>query len=249
MDLSVYEKFVLVFGVLCVISFLLCTMYDSEEIEKVSDYSIIFTHIFVLPTIYVVLNTRWLYILIIVTVFFSLLYHMAKLGDVDEIEYFKLADEASQAVLIWVTVFIYVFEDMPLWGVPFLMFVAIVVGGFGTVEIVNTNVDSLVGGIAILLLTLYIIHKALISKCSLQDDYFVYKRKYKHVIIGFLSFCVAFVFYSLDTFYNGSVYNFLHSAWHVCAYIALYFTFSSRKDKLKEQIDEIRIKRTSFALF
>ena len=249
MDLSVYEKFILLLAVVCIISFLLCTMYDTEEIHQVSEYTIIFTHVFVLPTIYVVLNTRWLYILIIVTVFFSLLYHMAKIGDVEEIEYFKLADEASQAVLIWTTVFIYVFEDMPLWGIPFLMVVAIVVGAFGTVEVVNTNMDNLIGGTAIVLLTLYIIHKALVSNCSVEDDYFVYKRKYKHVIIGFLAFCVAFIFYTLDTLYDGSVYNFLHSCWHVCAYVALYFTFSSRKDKLKEQIDEIRIKRTSFALF
>lgn len=250
MDLSVYEKCILAFAVVSILSFSICMMYDTPEIEQVSDYSIVFTHIFVLPTIYVVLNTRWLYILILVTVFFSLLYHVAKLGNVgDELTYYKLADMASQAILIWVTVIVYIFEDMPMWGIPFILLLGLVVAAFGTVEVANTNIDSLVAGTAILLLTLYIIHKALLSKCSLQDDYFVYKRKYKHVIIGFLCFCVAFVFYSLDTLYVGSKYNFLHSCWHVAAYVSLYFTFSSRKDNLQEQIDEIRIKRTSFAYF
>lgn len=89
----------------------------------------------------------------------------------------------------------------------------------------------------------------LLSGCSLNSDFFQTKRKYVHVFLSMAYFLIAYILYVVASFYEGTTYSLIHATWHVCAYVALYFIFSSRKNQYTFQIDEVRIKRTDFALY
>lgn len=250
-ELSFYEKFMIGISVFAVIAFLLLVIVqDNSTVAVVSDYAIIFTHIFILPTIYICLQTVWLYVLLLITSFFSILFHLAKLSIKDYAMY-EMADLASQGVLVWVTMMLFLFNDMPPVGLGILFVVAIILSVAGEEKIYDVDVDTVVCSIPMLIVLLYVLHKLLRTNCSLDSNYWVYKRKYIHVFVALLFFTAAYVMYTVAGSYekeNNVIYNLIHAGWHTCAYSALYFVFASRKDSLKPQLDEIRIIRTDFAV-
>lgn len=221
---------------------------DNDTISMFSDYAIIFTHIFVLPTIYLCVKTRWLYATIIFTSLFSMAYHVSQFT-VEDNRTYKVADMASQGVLIWLTMFIFVFDDMPPFGVVTLIAVGIIIASFGTVEIGSTNVDMFTCSIPLLIVICYTLHKIVLAGWSFKGNFFQQKRNYIHVIVGLMYFFFAYILFTVAGSYEGTKYKLIHATWHVCAYVALYFVFASRKSVLDNQINEIRVQRTFFALY
>ena len=249
MQVNAYDLFMLYSSILVGILCLMLLIYsDDGGVETFSDYAIIFTHLFILPTVYLCLKTPWLYTLLILTSLFSIMYHIAKIV-MEEYESYELADMASQGVLIWLTMLLFIFEDMPPLGIAVLFIVAVVISAFGDIKVTVVDVDTITCSIPMLIVVFYIIHKMLIAGCSLNSDFFQTKRKYVHVFLSLAYFFIAYVLFVVASNYEGTKYSLIHATWHVCAYVALYFIFSSRKNQDTYQIDEVRLRRTDFALY
>ncbi len=223
--------------------------------DTVGDYGVMLTHIFILPSVYLASNTRWLAVLIAITCISSTTYHAVKLANVDKevLLNFQLVDEASQVILIWLSTLLFVYNDFPYLGIPFLTFIGIVVAAFGHYKLFSTSFDNVVAGLAMIVLLLFIFYKLFISKCKFNSNFFTYKRVWEFIIIGFGYFILASIFYTMATEYakyegEKNNYNFLHSGWHICAYTALFFVFRSRVKPLDTILKTVRIQRTEFAV-
>jgi hypothetical protein len=239
-----YDRFMIITSlIVSIVCIALVSNDDNETVSNFSGYAIIFTHLFVLPTIYLCVKTRWLYATIILTSLFSIAYHIARIVAGDP-KAFELADMASQGILIWLTMFIFIFDNMPPSGVVMLFGVGIVIASFGEIEIGTTNVDNVMCSIPMLIVICYILHKL-----AIESNFFKQKRNYFHVIVGLMYFLLAFIIFTVASSYDGARYNLIHATWHVCAYVALYFVFASRKKVEENHIEEIRVERTSFALY
>tara|TARA_A100001015_G_scaffold306165_1_gene400032 strand:- start:5582 stop:6397 length:816 start_codon:yes stop_codon:yes gene_type:complete len=260
-DMNIFNTYddVLVILSLLLVFILMCLLFlpYSDTLTVVGDYSVMLTHLFALPSVYLTINTRWLFALLFVTAAISLTYHAVVIADYDKATdlKFELADEAAQSVLIWTSTLIFVFNDMPFLGIPFLMVVGIVVAIFGDTQLFSTDVDHIVNGLAIVSVLLFITYKLFVAKCNFQTNFFRYKRIWEFILIGLGYFILAFGFYFLGgqmVNYEGEKqrinYNLLHSGWHICAYTALFFIFRSRVKPLKTLMSTVRIKRTSFAV-
>jgi len=222
--------------------------------DTVGDYAVMTTHIFILPSVYLASNTRWLAVLIAITCISSITYHAVKLANIEKelMLDFQLVDESSQAVLIWTSTILFVYNDFPYLAIPFLFTIGVLVAAFGHYEMFSTSFDNVVSGLAVIVVLLFIFYKLFISKCNFNSNFFRYKRVWEFIIIGFGFFILASIFYTMATEYakyeGENNYNFLHSGWHICAYTALFFVFRSRVKPLDTILKTVRIKRTEFAV-
>ena len=243
---------------LCILLFLPA----SSGLQTVGDYMIMFTHLFILPTIHLATRTTWLAYLVGLTCVLSLIYHFVS------IEYnghnasenlkisFQRVDMSAQSVLVWLSTILFLFDDMPNVGLPFLTLVGIIIAVFGDHTIMFTDLDTLVNGAAILCTLIFIIYKLIQSNCSLNAVFFQEKRVWQFIFTGLGYFVLAFLFYIFATriskHYVGEKeiisYNCLHASWHICAYMALYFIFKSRVERCYTLLNTVRIKRTQFAM-
>jgi len=253
-----YDSVIIISTLLLTFSCLfLMVLPISDAVSEAGDATVIITHAWILPSIYLASNTRWLSVSIALTALVSLTYHAAKLSkfEKDLLLHFQMADESAQAVLIWLSAILFIYDDFPFLGVPFLFFVGILVAVFGDYTILSMKFDSFVVGIAILLTLLFLLYKLFLSKCNFNTTFFRYKRVWEFITIGFGFFILATLFYMLASDienYEGEKknnnYNFLHSGWHLCAYTALFFIFRSRVKPLNTLLTNVRIKRTQFAM-
>ena len=165
--------------------------------DTIGDYGVMLTHIFILPSVYLASNTRWLAVLIGITCIASLTYHAVKLANVDKevVLNFQMVDEASQAVLIWLSTLLFVYNDFPYIGIPFLAMIGIVVTAFGDYTLLSTTFDNVVVGLAMIVLFLFIFYKLFISKCNFNSNFFKYKRVWEFIIIAFGFFILASIFF------------------------------------------------------
>ena len=253
-----YDSFIIIASLLLTFSCLFVMFLPfSESLVVVSDYYVMITHILILPSMYLASKTRWLSILIGLTGFISIVYHSVKVANLEEdmVLKFELADESAQAVLIWLSTLLFIYEDFPFIGIPVLFFVGIIVAVFGDATILAVSIDNWIVGIAITIMLLFLLYKLFVSKCNFNSDFFKYKRIWEFILIGFAFFVLAIVFYTLGSSYtkysgkkNIGNYNLLHSGWHICAYSALFFIFRSRVKPLKTLLNTVRIRRTQFAI-
>ncbi len=223
--------------------------------DTLGNYGVMLTHIFILPSVYLASNTRWLAVLIAITCIASITYHALKLANVDKelVLNFELVDEASQAILVWLSTLLFVYNDFPYLGIPFLFLVGILVAAFGEYTIFSISFDNVVVGLAMIVLLIFIFYKLFVAKCNFNSNFFKYKRIWEFILIGLGFFILACTFYTMATEYakyegEKSNYNFLHSGWHICAYTALFFIFRSRVKPLDTILKTVRIKRTQFAV-
>ena len=221
----------------------------------IGDYVIILSHLFVLPTLSLTVKTRWLTYIISITSVFSTIYHFVKISDDDTLSKFEAIDEASQSMLIWLTTFLVLFDDMPPSGLAFLIIVGLTVGQFGTDTLAFIDFNLFINGAAILSTIIFILYRFVKSKCKLDAAFFQEKRRWQCLIIGLTYFLIAFILYSEAAAieqWRGSEevikYKYIHSMWHICAYTALYFIYKSRLNPNEEELNTIRIKRTRFAI-
>ena len=253
-----YDSFIIVASLLLTCSCLVILFLPfSESLSTASDYYVMTTHILVLPSMYLASKTRWLSTLIGLTGFISILYHSVKIANIQQktVLKFQLADESAQAVLIWLSTLLFIYEDFPLLGIPVLFFVGIIVAVFADTTLLDVSIDNWIVGIAITIMMFFLLYKLFVSKCNFNSDFFRYKRVWEFIVIGFGFFVLAIIFYTLGTNYteySGKkkivTYNLLHSGWHICAYSALFFIFRSRVKPLKTLLNTVRIRRTQFAI-
>lgn len=243
---------------LCILLFLPA----SSVLQTVGDYMIMFTHLFIIPTIHLATRTSWLAYLVGLTCVLSLLYHFIFIeynGQVASENLrisFQRVDMSAQSVLVWLSTILFIFDDMPNVGLPFLTLVAIITSVFGDDTILFTDLDTLINGAAILCTLIFIIYKLIQSNCSLNANFFQEKRVWQFIFTGLGYFVLAFAFYIFATriskHYEGEKeiisYNCLHASWHICAYMALYFIFKSRVARCYTLLNTVRIKRTQFAM-
>lgn len=223
--------------------------------DTIGEYGVMLTHIFILPSVYLASNTRWLAVLIAVTCIASITYHAVKLANVDKevVLNFELVDEASQAILIWLSTLLFVYNDFPYLGIPFLLLIGILVATFGEYTLLSSTFDNVVVSLAMIVIFLFILYKLFISKCNFDNNFFKYKRVWEFIVIGLGFFILASIFFAIATEYakyegEKNNYNFLHSGWHICAYTALFFIFRSRVKPLDTILKRVKIKRTDFAI-
>ena len=248
--------------ILIVISIILLILFTiplfvsaTSTLLTLGDYVIILSHLFVLPTLYLTTRTRWLTYIISITCGFSALFHFVKIADNTTKWKFEAMDEASQSMLIWLTTILVLFDDMPPGGVAFLLIVGLIVSQFGKDTLGFTTYNIFINGVAILSTVVFILYRFFESRCKLDTNFFQEKRRWQCLIIGLTYFLVAFTCYSESSateFWRGSdeviKYKYVHSMWHICAYMALYFIYKSRLDPSEEVLNTIRVKRTQFAI-
>ena len=206
-------------------------------------------------------RTPWLAYIIGLTCFLSLLYHFITIeynGNVVDKETkikFQSLDESAQTVLIWLSTLLFLFDDMPYFGLPLLLVVALLVAIFGDEIVVFSDVDTLLNGFAIFITLVFVAYRLIESKCNLNSNFFTDKRVWQYVFIGLGYFVLAFSLYFLATEFSLYVgdkqvinYNYLHAGWHICAYMALFFVFKSRVASYYERLNTVRIRRTQFAV-
>ncbi len=233
----------------------------SSLLQSVGDYMIMLTHFFILPTIYLATKTPWLAYIIGATCFFSLLYHLVSIeynGNVVDEKLkiqFQALDESAQTILIWMSTILFLFDDMPYIGLPFLMVVGLITAIFGDEKILFADVDTLLNGLAIISTLIFICFRLFESNCKMDTRFFTLKRIWQFIFIGLGYFVLAFSFYFLGTSisnYAGekeiTIYNYLHASWHICAYMALFYIFRSRVQRCYTLLSAVRIKRTQFAI-
>jgi hypothetical protein len=251
-----YDTFLILFTLLLTLGLVITMLMPySTGIDVAGDYWVGFTHLFILPTIYLASNTRWLTILIILTMLFSIVYHIDKSLSLWEGNMTLKGDEAAQSVLIWLTTTLYIFEQMPLVGVPVLFLIAILSGVFNEAELLGTKLYLLVDGIGMFLLLAYFLYKVMAADCSFKSTFFKQKRRWDLTIIGLVYFVVGSLFLYLSDridVYTGEKqkirYNFIHSCWHITAYTSLFFILRSRTQPYKMLLNNVRIERTNFAI-
>ena len=249
----IYDEVIIIISLL--LTFLSLFFMVLPVSDTIGDYGVMLTHIFILPSVYLASNTRWLAALISFTCIASITYHGVKLANVEKevVLKFELVDEASQAILIWLCTILFVYNDFPYLGIPFLSLIGIIVAAFGEYTFLSTTFDNVVVSLALIVLLLFILYKLIISKCNFDSNFFRYKRVWEFIVIGLGFFILASIFFALATAYakyegEKNNYNLLHSGWHICAYAALFFIFRSRVKPLDTILKTVRIKRTEFAV-
>ena len=227
----------------------------TSTLLTIGDYMIILSHLFVVPTLHLTSRTRWLTYIIGVTCGFSAIYHFVKIANDTTKWKFEAIDEASQSMLIWLTTILVLFDDMPHGGVAFLLIVGLIVSQFGEDTLGFTNYNIFINSVAILTTITFILYRFFESRCKLDTIFFQEKRRWQCLIIGLTYFLVAFICYSESAateYWRGSdeviKYKYMHSMWHICAYMALYFIYKARLDLSEEVLNTIRVKRTQFAI-
>lgn len=253
-----YDSVLIVLSLLVILVLMVLMFLPySGVLTTIGDYCVMITHLFVVPSIFLTVNTRWLFTLIFATCVISLTYHGVVISNYDEQTElkFELADEAAQTVLIWSSTLIFLFDDMPFLGIPFVIVIGLVVAVFGNSELFSTDIDTIINGIALASTILFILYKLFVSKCNFETNFFKYKRVWEFILISLGFFILAFGFYFLAPRYqkyDGEkktlMYNYLHSGWHICAYTALFFLLRSRVKPLNTLLSTVRIKRTQFAV-
>lgn len=257
-----YDEILILASLTTVLIFcILLFLPGSPLLQTVGDYMIMFTHFFILPTIFLAVRTPWLAYIIGLTCALSLLYHFVAIEYNSDVvnkitkTQFQALDESAQTVLVWISTFLFIFDDMPYVGLPFLFLVGLLVAIFGDSDFLFTDWDTFINSVAILCVIIFISYKLVESSCTLESNFFQEKRVWQFVFISLGYFVLAFSFYFLATemsSYIGEknviVYNYLHAGWHVCAYMALFFIFKSRVEKCYTRLNTVRIKRTTFAV-
>jgi len=251
-----YDIFIILLTLLLILGLIIAMLMPySTGLDVAGDYWVTFTHLFILPSIYLTSNTRWLSVLIIVTMLFSIVYHIDKSLSLLEDKMTELGDQAAQSVLIWLTTTLYIFEQMPLLSIPLLFCIAILSGVFNEVPILGVSLYLTVDGIGMFLLLAYFLYKVMVADCSFNSAFFKQKRRWEFTLIGMGYFVVGSLFLYLSdriNVYTGEKekirYNYIHACWHVAAYTSLFFILRSRVQPYKMLLNNVRVERTNFAI-
>ena len=215
---------------------------DTEDSQYVaiSNYYVMFTHLFIIPCVVIMWKTSWYVFILIFSTIVSIIFHISKIYEWNHTHDFEYIDVAFQNVLVFTTLIIVVFNDMPPIAIPFIVLSACVVGRMGDIEVYDGFELFLI--FDCLYISLFMIY--------LTWRFFnpSYNRNWKYVGWAILCGTVAFITFIISTNLGNDYYAIVHSVWHVSAYSLLYFSLRSiqpNEDKL--YIRQIRVKRTQFA--
>ena len=200
-----------------------------EDISPaVQDALIIGTHVFALTSVYVLFETLWLALTILIGVVFSILAHLAYMEDWD-IARFEPFDIAFANLTLMLIIIIVVFKEIPLWTLPLVITVTVantVFYDISAVYIVSSGFVNL--GFAI-----YVFYR-LCKPSPLRENTFM--------VIALLLGITGSVFFITDGNYGDKDYGKFHSIWHVCSYSAIYFAARS----IVSEETNLRKKRLEF---
>ena len=184
-------------------------------IRPIDIYLIFLTHLFAVPSYYIVKDDKWLCCFLSFSVFASLLWHFSKEDFYNE--QFEQFDIVHQNLLIAISVCLILYESIPQFILGVLFVYTIFLSIFGLNEVDGIPMyEILTAGWIIPLF----IHAPWIEKS---------KRIYLGILIVYS--VIGVITYLIS---SGDNYNMIHSIWHVCAYCSLYFSFRIAKWNRKD---------------
>lgn len=184
-------------------------------IHPIDIYLIFLTHLFVIPSYYIVKNDMWLCCFLSFSVFASLLWHFSKEDFYNE--QFEKFDIVHQNLLVAISICLILYESIPqfILGVLFVYTIFLSIFGLNTIDGIPLYEIMTAAWVIPLF-----IHVPWIDKS---------KRLFLAILILYSSVAVATFLIA-----NGENYNMIHSIWHICAYCSLYFAFRIANWKRKD---------------
>ena len=238
-----------VFGVIMLIGFILLAVNDDILRHEAGTWSILLTHVLIVPSLLLVMDTRWLSVLLIISTVVSLLWHFSQ--EEILIQYYhqlEILDISIQTVLVIVLCLLFIYKDMPTWAVGVCSLVAAITGVFALDKIVgDLEVYVFIDMLAFIAIFLFMIYKIAVNKWDEKTHHFNSTRPWQFIVAIVVAMTASFICYILA---DGSKdrYELIHSMWHTSAYTAIYFTLRSRAGVERLQPRVIRIQRTEFAI-
>lgn len=191
---------------------------DDTWFDYAGELNIIVTHAFIIPSVVISWNTKWYVLVLLLSTVVSAIYHLAQqkaLGLADQEDNFHAVDMAYQHVLFMLTGLIVMFKDMPSWGLPFLLLSTTLVASMGEQTILDLSIYVWFLGLALIFYWGYLIRRYLHPTSD---------RSWNKVAVSIIYGCFAIVSFFSTDYLDKSVYNEIHSVWHVMAYGLLYFS-------------------------
>jgi hypothetical protein len=207
--------------------------YDNYS-QAVQNWLVLVTHVFAIPMIYILRNTAWIFSTVIIGLGCSVAYHTSIVFDVGQEYTGPLDISFSTLTLILVTVLV-LFEEFPEWMLPVLLFAVLLLGVFWN----DQMVADIIGGVTILCQLIFVIKRTL--------DYFFRKADSKRdILFLYISLTLGgggVVAFLTDGKHSDEHYAIIHSIWHTCAYVAMYFGLRSIR---RSDITDMRVPRVVF---
>ena len=122
---------------------------------------------------------------------------------------------AYQHVAFTLTGLIVMFKDMPSWGLPFLLLSTTLVASMGDQLFLGVSIYVWFLGVALLFYWGYLIRRYFHPTTD---------RSWNQVAVSIVFGCFAIVSFFSTDYLDDTVYNEVHSIWHVMAYGLLYFS-------------------------
>jgi hypothetical protein len=219
---------------------------DSDFLLTLGDTLTLLSHLFILPSILLTVKSPWLWVLISLTAVASVVYHLCETDVIDrrEIVFFEEMDMTAQSVLIWLTAFLFLFDDFPPLGFLALMVVLFVMSTSSERKVLGVPVYYIVDFLPVFAVFVFNLYKLM----DYDEAFFRSKRPYRFTLLFFGYFTLALIFFVVGDLNHDTTrrfYLFSHTSWHVLAYTALYFSLRARSTAFIPRA--VKIKRTDFA--
>lgn len=229
--IEVVDSYIL--GLTILYSGIVLLTYENYSLE-VQNWLVLLTHAFAIPMVYILRNTVWVFTTVAIGVMCSVAYHTSIVFHVGEEYTGPLDISFSTLTLILVTVLI-LFEEFPEWLLPVLLFVVLLLGVFWNDQIVA----NIIGGVTILSQFIFVFKRTI-------DYVFIKNDSKRDILFLYISFTLgagAVIAFLTDGKHDSKYYAIIHSIWHTCAYVAMYFGLRSiqRRDR-----SDIRVPRVVF---
>lgn len=217
------DIFLLIFTALYVLITLSTLGVMSKNIQ---DILIIVTHALAAPMIIILQKTPWIFWTVVIGVIFSVLYHLCIIIDYGQ-EYTGPLDIAFANLTLLLVSTVIIFEKFPEWILSVIIFMVVLLSDLWQYDVVA----QVFGG------TIVIAQVAFVIKKAIDNDE---KRNILFLGISLLIGFGGIAAFQIYPDHQDKYYAAIHSIWHVCSYVAMYFGLRSIKK------DEPRVPRIAF---
>ena len=240
-DIVLIILFILLNGTFYGLTFLSPYTCDDDcfasYVPSISYWSIMLTHVFVIPSIVIMYKQEHWYVLVLLySLTTSVCYHIARIYDVSVEPDLERWDVAAQNLLVTSTFFLLLFEKIPTWVNYFMVGLAIFIAAMGQIKMGDGGLEifEAVGGLFMIGVFLYLL---------LRTFKPIYIRDNKYILLGALAALIACLTFVLaDGNEDETDYSLVHSMWHVSAYTMLFFALKS----IQREYQPLRCRRDNF---
>lgn len=181
--------------------------------KNTQDILIMVTHALAFPMIILLQKTQWILWVVIIGVVCSLLYHLCIIIDYGQ-EYTGPLDIAFANLTLLLVSTVIIFEKFPEWILSVIIFMVVLLSDFWQYDLVA----QMFGG------TIVIAQVAFVIKKVIDND------KKRNILFLGISLLIGFggiAAFQIYPDHQDKYYAAVHSIWHVCSYVAMYFGLRS----------------------